>query len=90
MKYIIKDWAGNVLQYTGRFNFSAYGAYTGAPMEFESFEEAWEYIMGELTDRLNLDERDYGEYSVEENTGVRETRYLDPADPRSGIRVKGE
>ena len=43
-KYIITDWASNVLQYTGKFNFSAYGANKGVPMEFESLEDAQEYI----------------------------------------------
>ena len=44
MKYMIKDWASNVLQYNGKFNFSAYGANNGAPMEFEDFESAWEWL----------------------------------------------
>jgi hypothetical protein len=36
-QYIITDWASNVLQYTGKFNFSAYGANVGSPMLFDEF-----------------------------------------------------
>lgn len=43
-KYIITDWASNVLQYNEKFNFSAYGANKGVPMEFKSFDDAQEYI----------------------------------------------
>ena len=42
--YIIKDWASNVLQYNGKFNFSSYGANYGVPMEFNSFDDAWEWL----------------------------------------------
>ena len=43
-KYIITDWASNVLQYNEKFNFSAYGTNKGVPMEFKSFDDAQEYI----------------------------------------------
>ncbi len=44
MKYIVKDWASNVLQHNGKFNFSAYGANNGVPMLFDSFDDAWAYL----------------------------------------------
>lgn len=46
--YTIVDQFTNYLQHTGRFNFSAYGAYKGAPMEFPSFDDAVEYIDAHL------------------------------------------
>jgi hypothetical protein len=47
--FVIFDWAGNELKMYGTF---------------ETFEEAWEYIQGELTDLINLSEDDYSEYEV--------------------------
>lgn len=49
MKYAIFDWAGNHLHVHG---------------EFESFEDAWDYILGEMTDSLELEEEDLQEYVV--------------------------
>lgn len=49
--YIIKDWAGNVINIGGK--------------TFETFEDAWDYIQGELTDQLGLTEEDYQDYEVE-------------------------
>lgn len=69
MSFVIFDWAGNHL--------SAHGS-------FRSFEEGWDYILGEMTDRLSLTEEDYGEYYVLEEKPLREKRYLDPFDPRAG------
>lgn len=69
MKYIIQDWAGNVLLKHGEFN---------------SFDEAWDYILGEMTDTLGLTEEDYQEYSVEVKGNVREKKLLEPNDPRKG------
>ena len=46
----IYDWAGNDLS-------KHHGT-------FSSFEEAWDYIFGEMTDKLNLKEDDYQEYYV--------------------------
>ena len=68
MKYAIYDWTGVEL--------IAYGY-------FESFDDAWDYILGDLTDRLGLTEEDYGEYQVLEHDS-RDTRYLDPNDVRKG------
>ena len=34
MSYVIKDWAGNTL----------INGYDRLPLEFDSFDEAWEYI----------------------------------------------
>lgn len=48
--YKIYDWAGNDLT-----------AWHGT---FHTFEDAWDYIMGEMTDKLNLTESDYQEYQV--------------------------
>lgn len=33
-------------------------------MQFKTFEDAWDYILGELTDKLSLTEEDFGEYYV--------------------------
>lgn len=43
-QYCIQDWASNFLQRNGRFNQSAYGAWSGDVMLFDSFDDAWEYI----------------------------------------------
>lgn len=42
--FIIQDWAGNTLQYTGRFNFGRYGNDLGVPMTFDTFHDASEFI----------------------------------------------
>lgn len=57
--YLICDWASNVLQYNGKFNFSAYGANKGSPMEFKTFEDGWEYIY------QNFKEEDYEDLYVD-------------------------
>lgn len=49
MKYYIYDWAGNKLYQHGTF---------------KSFEDAWDYILGEMTDALGLTDEDYQEYDV--------------------------
>lgn len=48
-KYIIEDWAGNRI----------------GEESFKTFEDGWEFILGELTDKLGLTEDDYQEYFVE-------------------------
>lgn len=48
-KFKIYDWAGN----------SVCGE-----LSFKTFEDAWDYIYGELTDRLSLTDEDYQEYEV--------------------------
>jgi hypothetical protein len=63
----IFDWAGNEVK---------------PDKSFKSFEDAWDYIQGEMTDELGLTEEDYQEYHVD-NVNVRPTRYLDPNDPRN-------
>lgn len=42
--FIIQDWAGNTFQYNNKFNFGSHGTEKGVPLEFQSFEDAWEYI----------------------------------------------
>lgn len=42
--YIIQDWAGNTLQYTGKFNFGSYGTNLGVPLTFNTFDDAWEWL----------------------------------------------
>lgn len=49
-KYVIFDWAGNRLSKWG---------------SFESFEHAWDFILGDMTDALGLTDEDYQEYHVE-------------------------
>lgn len=70
-RFIIQDWAGNVLL-NGK--------------TFKTFDDAWGYILGEMTDALGLTEEDYSEYYVEEKRTVRATRFLDPNDARNGLR----
>lgn len=49
-KFRIYDWAGNDLtQWHGTF---------------KTFEDAWDYIFGEMTERLKLTEEDYQEFEV--------------------------
>lgn len=49
MKFAIYDWMGNPIK---------------PQLEFKTFEDAWDYILGELTDELSLNETDYDEYQV--------------------------
>lgn len=49
-KYVIQDWASNYLQHNGKFNLSAYGANKGVPMEFDSTDDAWEYLYQKYPD----------------------------------------
>jgi hypothetical protein len=49
-QYVIIDWASNYLQYTGKFNFYAYGANKGVPMLFKDFESAWGWIYENIQD----------------------------------------
>lgn len=39
--YIIKDWAGNILHYTGRFERPEFAV----ALMFESVDDAWVYAM---------------------------------------------
>jgi hypothetical protein len=47
--YKIYDWAGNRI----------------GDNKFNTFEDAWDYILGDLTDKLDLKEEDYQEYNVQ-------------------------
>lgn len=55
-QYIITDWASNVLQHNGKFNFSAYGADCGVPMLFDSFDGGWDWIFENIKKEENQDE----------------------------------
>jgi hypothetical protein len=66
--YLILDWAGNRIE---------------PSKTFKTFEDAWDYILGDLTESLGLVEEDYQEYYVEKGKD-RESRYLDPKDLRAG------
>lgn len=46
MKYIIEDWAGNVLSHKGFFGPS----YLVTPMQFVSFEDGWSWIYENIKD----------------------------------------
>jgi hypothetical protein len=49
MKYIIKDWAGNILTYTGKFNRPEFAV----PMKFDAFDLASDWLadtFGHLSD----------------------------------------
>jgi hypothetical protein len=55
--FIIKDWAGNILHYNGRFTLPCYAV----PMEFTGFQDAWEWIYS-----LPADENgEYDDFYVE-------------------------
>lgn len=60
-KFIIQDWASNTLQYDGSFNFGSGGSEIGAPMDFETFDDAWEYIFE------HYNEEDFDDLCVMEN-----------------------
>lgn len=49
MNYIIKDWAGNILDFNGRFKLPQ----LAVAMEFETAEDAYIYL-----DAFNLTEED--------------------------------
>lgn len=72
--FYIQDWAGNVLLNGQAFN---------------TFEDAWDYIYSELTDKLDLDEDDYQDYYVVQGK-LRESRYLDANDRRKGLKIDSE
>lgn len=74
-KFIIQDWAGNEI---GLKNSNGITVFE----EFETFEDAWNYILGELTDRLGLTEEDYQEYYVVPKVD-KQYRFLDPNDIRN-------
>lgn len=40
MKYIIKDWAGNILDFKGTFKLPQ----LAVAMEFNSFDDGWDWI----------------------------------------------
>lgn len=69
-RFVIRDWAGNYP--LEKYNRS-HGAMelskrigNGPVVTFPSFDDAWDYILGDLTDKLGLTEEDYQEYYVEE------------------------
>ncbi len=62
----IYDWAGNAID---------------PHQSFKSFEDAWDYILGPLTDRLGLTEEDYQEYFAEKRE-PRAMNYLQANDIR--------
>jgi len=57
MKYIIKDWAGNVLNFKGRFQLPCFSV----AMEFDDFESGWSWIYEKFPSQENFDD-----YFVEE------------------------
>jgi len=58
-KYIITDWAGNVLDFTGRFMPET----VAVPNQFDNADYAEDYLNGLLGDNY---ETDRGEYYIEE------------------------
>ena len=65
-KWHILDWTGSVM----------FG-----DKQFSSFEDAEEFLSGELGEGY---ETDRDEYEIIPDKGSRDTRYLDPQDPRGG------
>lgn len=55
-KFIIEDWAGNILDFKGKFKLPQ----SAVSMEFESFDNAWEYI------DLNINEDSHEDVFVTE------------------------
>lgn len=45
-KYMIKDWAGNVLNRRGKFDRTQFAV----PKEFASFEDGWSWILENIED----------------------------------------
>jgi predicted solute-binding protein len=68
--FIIQDWAGNVLE---------------RGITFDTFEDAWDHILGDMTDRLGLGEDSYQEYYVVLKREIREKRFLGANDIRKGF-----
>lgn len=71
-KFIIIDWAGNVL-FNGR--------------EFESFEDGWEFLyehFAHVSDE-ELEDGFFDDYFVVQ-AKTRSARYLDPNDPRPKLK----
>lgn len=63
MNYIIKDWAGNILHYTGRFERPEFAV----AMEFEHFDKASDWLadtFGHLEDKAF--EEQMSEFHIEE------------------------
>ena len=58
-KFIIEDWAGNILDFKGIFK----SPQLAVPMEFSSFDDAWEYI------DLNIDENNHDDVFAIEKVG---------------------
>lgn len=40
-RFIIRDWANNILDFKGRFDLECFAV----PMQFNSFDDAWEYAL---------------------------------------------
>jgi hypothetical protein len=57
MKFIIKDWAGNILDFKGSFKLPDFAV----PMKFSDFESAW----GHLYELFPEDDADFDDYFVE-------------------------
>lgn len=53
--------------------------------KFDSAEQAEDFLSTELGDAY---EEDRQEYEITPDKGSRETKYLDPNDPRSGRKAK--
>lgn len=49
--WIIKDWAGNVLDFKGNFK----NPQLSVPMHFDSFDDAWEWIDTNIEDDCHCD-----------------------------------
>lgn len=59
--WIIKDWAGNILDHTGYFKSPSFAA----PMEFTSFEDGWDWLY-----QAHPNEEDFSDYYVVSKTEV--------------------
>lgn len=50
--YMIKDWAGNLLNHNGHF----VAPNLAAAMQFDSFDDAWEWIYQNIPDNESYDD----------------------------------
>ena len=50
--YIIKDWAGNILNHRGRFNLPQ----LTSPMCFKTFDDGWNWVYSNIHDETAYDD----------------------------------
>lgn len=51
MKYVIQDWAGNVLDFKVVFKIPS----LAVPMKFKTFDDAWDWVYTNITDETEYE-----------------------------------